>query len=184
MKKSKALLSAIVLASASLVSQGALAGKIETKSTVELIGNTAQFGNLFTGHNAGQLFSDTYTFTTSALSDFSADLFLKTNSGKNGLGITTFSLFNADGELLSSSAMAKGVIDLWSLNYDDLAAGSYYIQVSGSLLSNAAGKYSASLALGNFIDIPEPATYGMMLGGLGLLGLTARRRKVTVEPAA
>jgi hypothetical protein len=25
--------------------------------------------------------------------------------------------------------------------------------------------------------VPEPETYGMMLGGLGLLGLLARRRK-------
>jgi hypothetical protein len=29
----------------------------------------------------------------------------------------------------------------------------------------------------NLAPVPEPATYGMLLGGLGLLGYMARRRK-------
>jgi len=41
-------------------------------------------------------------------------------------------------------------------------------------MSQAAGKYYADVALA---PVPEPETYAMMLGGLGLLGFMARRRK-------
>lgn len=175
MKKPRALLSAIVLASATLVSQSAFAAPVENViQEIELENNEAFFGNLFTGGNAGATFSDRFDFTTSMMGDLTADLFSMSGTARNGLDITGYSLYNTSGELLSGTQLSTGIVDSWSLSYDNLAAGSYYVMVNGSVLSNAAGKYYANIALA---PVPEPETYAMMLAGLGLLGFTARRRK-------
>jgi hypothetical protein len=41
-------------------------------------------------------------------------------------------------------------------------------------MSAEDASYAGHLTLA---PVPEPATYGMMLGGLGVLGFLARRRK-------
>lgn len=175
MKKPRALLTAIVLASAALVSHSAHAGKVDNViQEIELVDNEAFFGNLIPGGNAGATFSDRFNFTTSVTGDLTADLFSLSGTARNGLDITGFSLFSGTGELLGGTQLSTGSLDSWSLNYDNLSAGSYYVMVNGSVLSNSAGKYYANIALA---PVPEPETYAMMLAGLGLLGFTARRRK-------
>jgi hypothetical protein len=52
-------------------------------------------------------------------------------------------------------------------------AGAYHIIVSGLADGSSGGIYSLALVSG----VPEPETYAMMLGGLGLLGVVARRKK-------
>ncbi len=59
------------------------------------------------------------------------------------------------------------------------------VGLSSALSQSGAGTSSAALtsfeygftATPQAAPVPEPATYGMMLGGLGLLGMLARRRK-------
>jgi len=55
-------------------------------------------------------------------------------------------------------------------------------QVSGVFLSGFTGPWleTSYVGLGYFAPIPEPSTYGLMLGGLALAGAALRRRRTKV----
>lgn len=59
--------------------------------------------------------------------------------------------------------------------FADLASGNYAFDVSGQSNGFLGGFYGIRLA-GNLTPVPEPATYFMLLAGLGLVGVMARRR--------
>jgi len=55
-----------------------------------------------------------------------------------------------------------------------LPAGQYHLDISGQLgPSTTTASYAVALSA-----VPEPETYAMLLAGLGLVGFSARRRKV------
>lgn len=54
-----------------------------------------------------------------------------------------------------------------------LQAGQYTLSIGGNADGTEGGTYGVSLSVS---AVPEPATYGMMLVGLGLLGFASRRR--------
>jgi hypothetical protein len=72
-------------------------------------------------------------------------------------------------------------MDVWTLSSDNLAAGDYYVLVSGNLVSDTSASFGGAVMLA---PVPEPETYGMMLAGLGVLGFLARRRKAAAKQAA
>jgi hypothetical protein len=182
MTKLKALASALVVGGAAFLSQSAMAADLSKADTpIDLSGGAAYFGQQYTGHNAGSIFSDRYTFTLTGSSMLTADLSSFSGNAKNGLDITNLSLFNANGLVLKGNQVSTGLVDVWTLASGTLTAGSYYLQIDGSVLSNAAGAYSAGATV---TAVPEPATYGMMLGGLALVGAVAARRKSKQDDAA
>lgn len=95
----------------------------------------------------------TSVFTSSAINSFNARL-----SGPNG--------YVADWEMFTGRPIQVGMFE------GTLGAGSYALNVSG--LATRATSYSLNLAAA--APVPEPATYAMMLAGLGMLGFMARRR--------
>lgn len=54
-----------------------------------------------------------------------------------------------------------------------LAQGTYTLVATGNALRDA----SLDISLSILVPVPEPATYGMLLGGLAVLGALTRRRR-------
>ncbi|TFW22920.1 FxDxF family PEP-CTERM protein [Duganella callida] len=80
-----------------------------------------------------------------------------------------------------TSATIAGLTDLDSsangFKFANVAAGYYDIWASGHL--NGDGQYSGLAVLGSTYTVtavPEPETYGMLLGGLAVMGAIARRK--------
>jgi hypothetical protein len=71
----------------------------------------------------------------------------------------------------------------------DPASGSFYPQLvsynTGEWAYNqAAGVQFSAVTAGEPTGVPEPATWTIMIGGLGLVGVTMRRRRGTMAAAA
>lgn len=60
------------------------------------------------------------------------------------------------------------------LNPLTLSAGTYTLQIKGTVSGAAGGSYAGLLNIAP--PVPEPETYAMLLCGMGLLGFIARRR--------
>lgn len=68
------------------------------------------------------------------------------------------------------TAGASGKLRFFGVEYTGI--GPFALNLYGTAAAGA--RYSGSVTVS---PVPEPATYGMMLGGLGVLGFIARRRK-------
>ncbi|MFN3791627.1 FxDxF family PEP-CTERM protein [Massilia sp.] len=175
----KSLIAAIVLASASFGSSAVMAQEVigNSPQALELIDNTAFFGDTFAADNQGNTFEDRFTFTVAGDMPMNLDAIISSisRSESEGLDITALALYGEDDTLITTgSSLMSGAMDVWSISSDNLVAGNYYLQVSGNLVSDTGASFGGAVMLA---PVPEPETYGMMLGGLGILGFLARRRK-------
>ncbi|HZV67520.1 MAG TPA: FxDxF family PEP-CTERM protein [Telluria sp.] len=178
MKNSKSLMAAMVFATASLGSTAFAADISTAPQALTFVDTSAFFGDAFAMNNASNTFADHFTFAVTGTAPTNLDAIVSSisRSADTGLDITGLSLFNAGGTLVSSGAsLQSGTIDVWTLKSDSLAAGNYYVQVSGTMAGTTSGAFGGAIMLA---PVPEPETYGMMLAGLGLVGFLARRRKV------
>jgi hypothetical protein len=176
MKNSKSLIAAVVLATASLGSSAIMAAVITTPpQALNLVGTSAFFGDSFNIDHMNDTFADHFTFSVSGLpADFDAIVSSISRTAQTGLDITGLSLFTGGGtQVATGGVLQSGGIDVWTMTSNLLPVGDYYIQVSGKMMSATSGSFGGAVMLA---PVPEPAAYGMMLAGLGLVGFMARRR--------
>lgn len=119
------------------------------------------------------------SFTLTETSNVSGSVLAATGityaGGTLPLQSVTFSFAGLSGQT-DLDASATG------FSYASLAAGTYQILVSGQLSGTSVmpgsaivgAEFTTSLAVS---PAPEPATYAMMLAGVGALGFVARRRR-------
>jgi hypothetical protein len=178
MKKSTSLIAAVLFAGATFGSSAAMAKTpVDISHPAEaltLLDGTADFGSSFSAGNNKNIFLDEFTFSFDGSSNIDALLSSTSSSAATGLDITSVALYGTNGLVASFQQLESGKTDRWQLNGTNFAAGNYSIKVGGTAVSGKAGSFAGNL---NVSAVPEPTTYGMMLGGLGLLGFMARRRK-------
>ncbi|MFC5458853.1 FxDxF family PEP-CTERM protein [Massilia niabensis] len=174
----KSLIAAMVLASASFGSSALAQTDVSSPpQALNLVDNTAFFGDSFTDDNSGNTFADRFTFTVGGTVPLNLDAIVASvsRSADVGLDITGISLFDdANALVASGTSIRTGATDVWSIRGNALDAGSYYLRVNGNIVSDDGASFGGAVML---MPVPEPEAYGMMLGGLGILGFLARRRK-------
>ncbi|MDR2209520.1 MAG: FxDxF family PEP-CTERM protein [Azoarcus sp.] len=83
-------------------------------------------------------------------------------------------------QLIASFSYERGVTpEIWQQALA-LESSQYAIKITGTGTGygNGSGTYFLDLGVS---AVPEPETYAMMLAGLGIVGMVARRRKMTVN---
>jgi hypothetical protein len=190
MKLTSLLLTSLV-AGAAFVAQGADAQTIDRTVAVVTTGDgvggfNAHFGDSFAASTAGSSFSDIFTFNIGTPFDAAASVtssYLNTPQTKDLL-ITGLSLYRYDpGTMAILGTAIAGInetgfgthpTDSWSLGGFGLTNGAYALKVDGRVIGAGGGAFGGDLTVS---PVPEPQAWGMLLGGLGIVGALARRRK-------
>lgn len=174
--KSKSILVAAFAACALFAGAAQAAKDISSASQQILQGGAAshQWTQSYKKNNQGNFFNDIFAFSLDQARGVSFSLRSTSPSASTGLDMTGFSLYGADDHLILNGTMrTRGALDGWDLE-TTLGKGNYYLKISGTLISTTGGTYDANGRV--FAPVPEPATYALLLGGLAVVGVAARRR--------
>lgn len=174
----KTIVAAAVVASG-LAMSAAQAADVShaSKALVFVGGNTNDGAGFGKSVLAGSTFTDKFTFHVASATGHSTFSNFQVSSDAQsalfGMDLSNFTLSGPVNQ--AGSQIQTGVSELWKLPTLDLGNGDYTISVSGVTVSKPGGSYSLS---GKLVSaVPEPATYGMLGLGLGMVGLMARRQR-------
>jgi hypothetical protein len=146
--------------------------------------NSISFDNTFAATSAGDTFADRFNFTLSGIADLNLNVTSNAIRANTGLDLTAYGLYNANTNALVKDGTLSylnmaGKLDKFTLAYDDLAAGNYYLLVSGKMLSSG-GSFAGNGVI-TVSPVPEPAMPAMLLGGLAVMAVAARRKTKKIE---
>lgn len=116
---------------------------------------------------------DVYTFDLSSDSNVTVDF-----TALLGLGLgSTFSLYDSSNNFISSFNLPLlGINDTTSFTFANILAGNdYQFKFTPGVL-NVTVASTLSFTATQVAAVPEPETTGLMLLGLGIIGLIARRK--------
>lgn len=167
LKTKKAMLAGLLLSSLAIQAQAA---------TVDLSGSAATTGLITKDYSFS--IANGYVGSLSGFFTSGTDFFYGDNYGFSIAGVSL-----SGGALVQNTGFVADIVDPmgWvALTYTNnfsatnLAAGNYTLKLTGTSYS-AGSSFSGSYVL-NTTAVPEPESYALMLMGLGLLGLIARRK--------
>ena len=130
-------------------------------------------GILTSGFGAQQVtagaFTHTFNFTLSDAGVATGSLVTVALTAVGAAGDIDFSSATLDGSAFAFGP--NGFAESGFLSLTNLAAGAHTITVIGSAVGG--GTYTGTL---NVAPVPEPATWAMMIAGIGVVGFAMRRR--------
>lgn len=170
-----------------ITSVGALADTI-TNLTVGPLPTSLSYGNSFASATTGTTFYDAYYFT---IPNGSANSVTSSINLDSILGLSNLRTRLYAGNTNDTTNSVTSIIQNWGatvnfspsvgittvvLNPISLLAGSYTLQVKGTVSGTSGGSYAGVLNIAN--PVPEAQSYAMLLAGLGVIGFISRRRRV------
>ncbi|QBE65616.1 FxDxF family PEP-CTERM protein [Pseudoduganella lutea] len=125
---------------------------------------------LVASHGVGE-FTDTFTFTNySVTSNVATSSLINVFNGVNDIDFTSVKLNGVDMSFKNNDWVS-------TIGFNDVAVNGTLSLVVTGVVTGKVG--TTTFYGGNFAvtAVPEPTTYGMLLGGMAVLGFAARRRK-------
>ena len=114
-------------------------------------------------------FTDTANFILPTAGFITATLTTVLIGGQANINFTSVLL---DG--VTPFSLSPGSVDQATLTSGLLAAGAHSFTINGTLPGSAGASYGGVL---NFTAVPEPATWAMMILGMGMIGAGMRMRR-------
>lgn len=105
----------------------------------------------------------------------------KNPDGGDATRTGTISIGNNSGGFTFSAATPGGAGMIWEQRFFDFVANGTSGTLSFAADASAGCCYGPALDNVSIAAIPEPATWAMMIAGIGLVGATMRRRRTTVQ---
>jgi hypothetical protein len=189
--KLKPTLVALALALAGGAASAATVGTLYDAVTGDPIANGADLGpNVYTAVQADiqptytSSFDYVYNFALDSVSDL--NIAANTYMGPVVNGTADFNLYT--GTSTGNSGTAGTQVGstfsfgsaITTTTFSNLAAGSYFFEVSGSPSTAIGTAFNVTLQApsdtGPLPSVPEPANMALLLAGLGLMGFMAKRR--------
>jgi hypothetical protein len=121
-------------------------------------------------------FTDTINFTTTV--DGIANAVISSQTYANGRGNISFTSIVLDG-LYAFTPLSTGLFEFYALSPVAIGAGEHAIVLTGTSNGNRRSPASYAGTL-NVSPVPEPAAWGMMLLGFGIVGAGMRSRRRSV----
>lgn len=164
------LFAGVALAAAAL---SANAEDIVRNFNITLDDNNYTFGDTFAAGNANKTFLDTFNFTIGGSSVVGSSLTSRMTVNRD-LNISSFDLYSGSNLIAKGTMLSTGLLEQWTLDAIAPAQGAYSLRVGGRVIGGLGVSFAGDAYV---TPVPEPETWVMLVGGLAVLGLAARRRK-------